>query len=246
MHDWRRVEPNIYRDFHMLWLGTVRHALNRGVLPKPYYALMEQSTANIQADVLALQGPRPADPDPAAEPAELGTRVPAVGLVERVARPKARPATRLAIRHNTGHRVVAVIELVSPGNKANARDFKAFVGKAAGVVAAGVHLLVIDPFAPTPRDPAGLHPAIWRSFARPRPGRPAYVPPAGKPLAVLSYTADRHTAVATVDAFAVGDPVPAGPLFLGDPGYVTVPLEAAYAAAWAEVPDVWQAVLAAP
>ena len=51
--------------------------------------------------------------------------------------------------------------------------------------------------------------------------------------------------IAALQPFAVGEPVPAMPLYLGWEGeeYVTVPLEATYAAAWPEVPKIWRAVL---
>lgn len=42
---------------------------------------------------------------------------------------------------------------------------------------------------------------------------------------------------------AVGDPVPALPLFLDPDWYVTIPLEDTYRSAWPEVPPFWQRVL---
>src|SRR6266478_5165711 len=37
-----RVEAGIFHDFHTVWIGTLRTALNEGLLPQGYYALAEQ------------------------------------------------------------------------------------------------------------------------------------------------------------------------------------------------------------
>ena len=251
MHDWRRVEPNVYHHFHEKWLNAIDKALNGGLLPAGMYSLVEQSTTDIVADVLTLEHLAAGRP-PMNRAVRAGVR-PAVqagvGLVERGV---SRPLTllkRILVRHSTKHKVVAVIELVSPANKSTERDFSSFVGKAVGLVVAGISVLVIDPFPPGPRDPAGLHGVIWPRLARRRKGRPKYAPPAGLPLSVLAYS-NQFDAVgdpereAVVNPFAVGQPVPAGPLFLGEPGYVTVPLEETYAAAFDDVPAVWRDVVA--
>jgi hypothetical protein len=130
-----------------------------------------------------------------------------------------------------------MVELVSPGNKSNRRDFVRFVDKAVTVLEDGIHLLVVDPFPPTARDPAGLHAAIWRAAVRGR-----YAPPADAPLTAVSYVGGEEI-TAYVQPFAVGRPVPAMPLFLDPDEYVTVPLEATYHAAWAEVPPHLRAEL---
>jgi hypothetical protein len=246
MHDWTKVEAGIYHDFHGVWLGTIRHALNNGLLPPGYYALGEQKSAGVIADILTLQGPPP-NGRPATAPADptgLTTARPAVAVLEEgelVRRPKGR---RVTVRHVSNHKVVAVIELVSPGNKDSRPHHAEFVAKAASVLAANIHLLVIDPFPPPAFAPAGLHAAVWKKVARPRKGRTPFAVPADRPLLAASYCAAPTEVTAAVEVFAVGRPVPAMPLYLtADEGYVTVPLEDTYAAAWPEVPKVWRAAL---
>lgn len=34
IHDWTKVTPNIFHDFHGSWIQMLQHALNEGVLPK--------------------------------------------------------------------------------------------------------------------------------------------------------------------------------------------------------------------
>jgi hypothetical protein len=65
------------------------------------------------------------------------------------ARQYAAKAKAVAIRHVTNHRIVAMIEVVSPGNKNSQTGLDAFVRKAREALALGVHLLVIDLFPPT-------------------------------------------------------------------------------------------------
>lgn len=57
--------------------------------------------------------------------------------------------------------MVAVIEIVSPGNKSSRHALEAFVTKIADFLTQGVHVLVIDLLPPTRRDPQGIHGAIW-------------------------------------------------------------------------------------
>src|SRR5205814_2144797 len=72
----------------------------------------------------------------------------------------ARKANRVTIRHPDGD-VVAVLEIVSPGNKDSAHAIGAFARKAVEFLDGGVHLLVVDLFPPGPRDPQGIHKVIW-------------------------------------------------------------------------------------
>jgi hypothetical protein len=218
-------------------------ALNLGVLPKGYYALAEQITRTFGPDVLALEHP---GGDGAASNGTLGGKG---GVAVAVARPKAqievkerrvppKPGQRrLSIRHVSDHRMVALIELVSPGNKASTSSFESFIGKACGVLNEGIHLVVIDPFPPTKRDPNGVHGAIWAEMTE----KP-FTPPPGKPLVAASYCSGDEI-VAYVDPLAVGDTLPDVPLFLDAEHYVSVPLEATYMAAWQTFPAEWRNVI---
>jgi len=64
-----------------------------------------------------------------------------------------RKQSHIAVRHVGGDHVVAVIEVVSPGNKSSKHAFESFVEKAAELIDRGIHLLILDLFPPGPRDP---------------------------------------------------------------------------------------------
>ena len=138
-------------------------------------------------------------------------------------------ANRIAIRHPLGH-VVAIIEIVSPGNKSSRTALRAFVEKTAGFLRESIHLLVIDLFPPTPRDPRGIHKAIWDEIQE-----EPFEPPADKPLTLAAYEAGL-TQTAYVEPVAVGDPLPDMPLFLEPGSYVPSPLEATYQTTWNACP----------
>src|SRR5262249_14015981 len=141
------------------------------------------------------------------------------------------------VRHVSGDRIVAMVEIVSPGNKSSVNALRSFVEKAARLLERSVHLLVLDLHPPGPRDPQGIHAAIWEWFTGEQ-----YTPPPDKPLTLAAYEADLTTRAYVVPT-AVGDVLAEMPLFLMPGGHVPIPLEATYQTAWAAVPRRWREVL---
>jgi hypothetical protein len=148
-------------------------------------------------------------------------------------------AKAVVIRHKSGHEVIAVVEIVSPGNKNNRHGLRALVDKAVEFLRAGIHLLVIDLFPPSVRDPQGIHKAIWDEIE----DQPFELP-ADKPLTLAAYSGGPCPEM-FVQPVAVGLALPDMPLFLTPDVYIYVPLESTYQAAWADVPSFWQDVLTA-
>jgi hypothetical protein len=237
MHDWTRVDAGIYHHFHHEWISEINRTLNRGLLPPEYDAMAEQVAAGFGRDVLTLQ-------DRNIAPASNG------GRIATQTRPKTKYYTELpgefrqrkksvvAVRHVSGDHLVAMIEIVSPGNKNSANAFRAFVQKASDLMEQRIHLLLLDPSPPGRRDPKGIHSAIWEQFT----DEPFQLPPE-KPLTMVAYEADLSTR-AYIETVAVGDALPDMPLFLAPALYVMVPREATYQAAWDTGPARWQRVIA--
>src|SRR4051794_26225413 len=69
-------------------------------------------------------------------------------------------ANRIVVRHHLG-RIIAVIEILSPGNKDSRAAMRDFLDKTIDFMRQGVHLLLVDLFPPSARDPFGIHKAIW-------------------------------------------------------------------------------------
>lgn len=130
-----------------------------------------------------------------------------------------------------------MVEIVSPVDKGSQTEIQAFVSKAEQAMLAGVHLLIVDRFPPTPRDPPGVHRATWGDG---REG--SFALPADKPVTCVSYVGQPGLEV-FLEHVAVGNRLPDMPLFLSPEVYVQVPLEATYRSAWDAVPSVGREVI---
>ncbi|HEX8200074.1 MAG TPA: DUF4058 family protein [Isosphaeraceae bacterium] len=246
IHDWTRVNAGIFHDFHHEWISTIKRVLNSGALPPDYYALAEQIMGGLGPDVLTLENVRlqPGESSgngPAAADASvhgglaLATEPPKVRFTA-TAEPQhyARKRNRIAIRHSSDDRAVAIVEIVSPGNKASRHALRSFVEKALERLDAGIHLLILDLFPPGPRDPQGIHGALWSEYT----GDEFHLPP-DRPLTLVSYSAG-ELKQAFIEPVAAGEILPEMPLFLEPRLYVPVPLDAPYRAAFDAVPRRWR------
>ncbi len=228
IHDWTRVPSGLFHDFHQAWTGELRKSLNSGLMPEGYYAYVEQRVGGPEPDVIAVEigGSKKSKRHPRGGTALLDApRTRLVHELESDAVRYARKANRIAIRHHLGE-VVAIIEIVSPGNKESRLHFKAFLDKTTDFIRSGIHVLIVDLFPPTKRDPQGVHRAILDEF-----GSLAFVPPKGKPLTLAAYRASPPL-TAYVEPVAVGDVMPDMPLFIAREAHVPVPLEATYRSNW--------------
>ena len=238
MHDWTRVEAGIYHDFHHEWISEIKRALNRGLLPPDYYAMAEQQAAGFGPDVLTLQDANLDSSSGRGTGAMTRTRPKSSHYAQTPAEFHRRRNSSIAVRHVSGDRIVAMVEIVSPGNKSNANAFHAFVLKACELLEHRIHLLLMDPFPPGRRDPNGIHGAIWAQVD----DNLFHLPPE-RPLTFVAYECELVTH-AFIETIAVGEPLPNMPLFLEPGAHVSVPLEATYNAAWETVPARWQRVIA--
>jgi hypothetical protein len=246
IHDWTRVTAGTWHAFHVSWISELQEVLNDGRMPPDYYAQAEQIAGPLGPDVLALQE----------SDSSTNGATPLTGSRGGVAVATAPPRMRLTaeaemndyvlkrrtivIRHSSGDRIVALVEIVSPGNKSANHAFRSFLEKAVEALYRGYHRLIIDLFPPGPRDPHGIHAAIWGEFS----DHPAMLP-ADEPLTLAAYSAGPIKR-AYVEPTAVGRPLIDMPLFLDPEWYVNVPLEDTYRAAYRGVPRKWREVLERP
>lgn len=241
MHDWTRVEAGIFHAFHHRWISALSDVLNTGLLPDEFYALPEQQAAGFGPDVLTLQDRHLDEPEPnesaAGTTTALQTRVQTRFIAETDAEFYRRKKSSIAVRHVSGDRIAAMIEIVSPGNKSNRQAFRAFLDKACELLEHRIHLLILDPFPPGPRDPNGIHAAIWEEVED-----ESFRLPEDKPLTLVSYECDFSTR-AYIEPVALADVLPDMPLYLVPNGCLPVPLEATYQTAYAVMPRRWKQVL---
>lgn len=240
IHDWTRVDSGLFHDFHQGWVCALCDVLNTRTLTDDFFAIAERPINRPIPDALALHlsdGTKDFY-----EPGQGGVAVsafpPRTRLVQRSDEDGiyAHRADQVTVRHRHG-RIVAVIEIVSPGNKASNAEFRAFLKKASELIRQGVHLLVIDLFPPTKRDPQGIHHAIWNELTG-----GDFDPPPDKCLTLTAYDAGPPE-VAYVEPIAVGDVLSDMPLFLEPEHYVNAPLEATYQTTWEVFPGVLKGLL---
>ncbi len=210
MHDWTLVEAGIFHAFHHLWISAISDSLNSVLLSGDYYALPEQLAAGLEPDDFTLHDQ------------------------ETDAEFYRRKKCSIAVRHISGDRLVAMIETLSPGNKGSRNAFQAFVNKACEFLEHRIHLLLVDPFPPGPRDPNGIHAAIWAEVKD-----DPFILPGDKPLTLVAYECDLITR-AFIEPVAVGDVLPDMALFLEPNGCVSIPLEATYQTAFDVMPRRWR------
>ena len=133
IHEGSRVDAGIVHHFHQRWISAITDVLNQRLLPGEYYALAEQQGAGFEPDVMTLK--RSDDPEPSDDDVPAITGRPSSGSSSGllVAPPQAqitaetdlefyrRKQNVVAVRHVSGDHLVAIVEVVSKGNKESVR-----------------------------------------------------------------------------------------------------------------------------
>jgi hypothetical protein len=121
VHDWTRVDAGIFHNFHLFWINEISKALNDGLLPERYYALAEQHAGRTIPDVLTLHESAPASGSMTSSDGSGGTAVaeapPKTRRHHTIEQSLLGRRRTVAVRHVSGHRLVAMVEILSPGNK---------------------------------------------------------------------------------------------------------------------------------
>ncbi len=239
VHDWTRVSAGTFHHFHQAWIIALCDALNSGLLPDGFYALAEQVAGGPHPDVLTLEQTEELE----AWTFGNGSSGSAVAVAERPPRVRytleaeaaiyAAKADRIALYHVSGDRVIAFVEIISPGNKHSQPALRRLLDKLANALEQGRHLLVVDLHPPGRHDPDGLHAAFWGAT----PGTTSR-----QPFSLAAYRAD-ICPTAYFEPLAVGDKLPEMPLFLTPTRYINTPLEPTYQTAWHTFPQRWKRVI---
>jgi hypothetical protein len=231
IHDWSQIDHGVFHHFHQAWTIEIINVLNDGLLPTDFMALAEQVISGPIPDVVTLQWKPRGDNSSARSGGVAVADAPpqARFITSAEAERYASRANQIQIRHGLGE-IVAVIEIVSPGNKGSQHAMRTFTEKVYELIEQGIHLLIVDLFPPSTRDPQGIHKVIWDAICD-----EAFELPPDKPLTVAAYFAG-ELKTAYVEPVAVGDLLPSLPIFLGPDFYVPAPLEATYQATWQKCP----------
>ncbi len=245
MHDWSQVAAGLFHHFHQSWSVRITDALNAGVLPPGLAALVEQRAGIREPDVLAIEGYETINPLASRALEEnvggvAALEAPATSIVQRSTNEVyADRANKIVIRHHLGT-IVAIIEIVSPGNKDRTGAVRDFVEKTVDFIRAGIHVLIVDLFPPTVRDPASLHKLIWNEIED-----TPFELPKGRQRLLASYQAGSEK-VAYIEPLGVGEVLPDMPLFLTNRLHIKVPLESTYQTTWNSLPEQLRAAVTKP
>ncbi len=220
IHDWSRVFDGAFHDFHHVWIGELRNALNGGILPRDYYAMAEQVAGRAVPDVLTLQTvestAEPWSSDSVTGATAVAAAPPRVRLSQIIEPESYASRQRSVVIHRVSDdRIVALIEVLSPGNKSSYKEFRSFLAKAVGSLERGHHLLLVDLHPRTTRDPEGIHAIVCTEF-----GGTAEANPPDKPLTLVSYDAGPPK-TSYVEPVSVGEALTDMPLFLAPGGTLT-------------------------
>jgi hypothetical protein len=247
VHDWTTIFAGGFHHFHQAWVLRISDQLNGGVLPDGYFAAVEQSSGGPYPDVVALeQDVREPGTSEEFETADLRRQG---GIAVDDAPPRVRfsfdseveqyaeKADRIAIRSLDQNRIIAVVEVVSPGNKHSGLAFGKFREKVHYLIRQGIQILILDLFPPGKFDPEGL--------ARGLQIESESIVPAvttDEPLSFISLRVSDHIS-GFVELGAVGRDVPTMPMFLSGERYVNLPLNDSYSQAWQGVPAPWKEIV---
>jgi hypothetical protein len=236
VHDWSQVRAGMFHHFHNAWIYQLAGDLNAGLLPEGFYAAGEQIVADVELDVVTLAAAElSAPPWPDSRAVAVAEQAPQAQFTFTLEDPDyTSKQDRIAVRWAGDDRLVAIIEIVSRGNRSSRWRLSQFVQKVAVAIEQGCHVVVVDVQGPGALDPQGLHPLIWDEL-----GAPAEEYVAAQPLAVVSYRAGNQPQ-ALLQHFGCGEEIPTMPLFVHEDWYVPLPLEMSYLATWARYPVPWQ------
>jgi hypothetical protein len=218
-----------WESFHAAWCGALADELNRQLPPGYFAEEQSHSGPSVEIDVATWEQLRQANGAQATS-SLVGT------LPSRTWSPPAPALTIPAVFANdfevrvfsteTGPRLVAAIEIVSPRNKDRAEARRAFTNKCAGYLYQGISLILVD--VVTNRH-ANLHNELLGMLQTPAEARQ----PAEVLLYAAAYRPIRREEGEQIDiwpqALALSDSLPIMPLALNAEVCLPVDLEATYA-----------------
>jgi hypothetical protein len=218
-------------SFHAQWAGALAAGLNVGLLPPGYFAEVQVHVGpRVEVDVATWESlSRASAPAPSSDGGTATLTAPAwAPPVPQLAMPAIFPDDLevLVYSSEAGPTLVAVVELVSPGNKDRAEYRRAFAAKCASYLHRGIGLVMVD--VVTTRQ-ANLHDEMVRLMGL---SEDAFAFPGGNPLYTAAYRPVRRAQTDQIDVWTaplvVGNPLPIMPLPVLGYGCIRLDLESSY------------------
>jgi hypothetical protein len=220
-------EERHWEGFHSKWANALVDDLNQNLLPEGYFAEPQvHAGARVEIDAATFERKTTARSAEGGGTATLPAKVwtpPAPTLVLPAAFPETFEVQ--IVSTEAGPRLVAAIELISPGNKDRLENRRAFALKCASYLVQGVSLIIVD--IVTSRN-ANLHDELVQLLPQ---GGPCQFP--GKPaLYAAAYRPGRRDEVDQVEVWlvslAMGQLLPVLPLALNREVCLPINFETTY------------------
>ncbi len=214
-----------WASFHSAWATAIMGRLNQQVLPSRYVAESQVHIGSrIEVDVATREHDEPGHEATNGGVAVQAWAPPAATMTMRAVFPD--EIEIQVIDFTAGPELVGAIELVSPGNKDRPETRRAFACKCAGLLQAGVGLLVVD--VVTERL-ANLHDELIELLHH----DDAFRFSRGSGIYAVSYRPRRDKEAGDriemwTNELAVGEPLPTMPLGLRAGPTIPIELEATY------------------
>jgi Protein of unknown function (DUF4058) len=218
-----------WESFHVNWAGAIADALNESLLPEGYFAEEHARLGpRVEIDVATFD-----DPNPSGRREGGTTTLPPRAWAPpapTIVVPAAFPDTIeiLVFESEGGARLVAAIELVSPGNKDRDAHRLAFAVKCASYLCRGISLIIID-IVSSRR--ANLHDEIMRILGHGN----TFAMPAEAVLYGVAYRPIVRDGQPQIEAWPspleIGRPLPVLPLALNAELALPIDLESTYTTA---------------
>jgi hypothetical protein len=221
-------EVRHWEGFHSKWANALVDELNQSLLPPGYFAEPHVHIgARVEIDAATFEGAAPSNrPAPDGATAVLPPRTwapPAPTLIMPVAFPDVFEVQVFSTE--TGPRLVAAVELVSPANKDRAEHRRAFAVKCASYIYQGIGLVVVDVVTSSG---GNLHDEIVRLSPESAP----FVFPSAPPLYAAAYRPIRRDQTDQTEAWltplALGRPLPVLALWLSAELCLPINLDSTY------------------
>lgn len=223
LHDWSAYDNCGYHDFELGWLVRLSSELNKGLLPSSHYALNE--TLELRPQTGYVTYPEPED-DRGSLLNENGESTDAEVRYSLTDERPQYAARAVVIRSTAYDQPVAAIHSVTRQDMTTPYRREAQIRLAAAALSHGIHLVVLEPFVSESPTQATFAATLWHHMT----GLVAH-DFSPKPVAFASFESGRGLR-AVVESIAVGETLPALPLFLGRDSHIMLPLEESYTAAF--------------
>lgn len=237
-HDWASVNPAVFFDFRFGWIVELSGMLNSGLLPKQYYAMLENPTRPVDEVIRGVD--QMVDIEKERE-SWLATIEPSLTDEEQRNSWYAQVSNRIVVRRVGDDRAVAVVDIALPEWHAVAGCGGRVVSDFAAFCERGLSICVVDLFSSL-----GLTMSLLAEKLSQLRADDRYSPLTASTEAIARWRSggccvfSLFEEESDITHFCRRDMLPEVSLWLSRDEKVTIPLEIAYSSAFLGIASIWR------